>query len=188
MTEDARFAGVEEQLRAAGRPAAPPAGYLEVARTAALGEVPPGARVIGLPVRHRFSAFRALLAAAVIAISVAGALVIGVGGDSRMQVEHSVALSGSDGASGSVDIGTQNGPLRDVVLKVDGLEPAPDGRYYQMWFSYGGDSMAIMAFNTSSDGTVEVRSSMPAGMGWQSCWVTLEGGDGTQAATVLRAS
>ena len=180
---------VEERLRAAGRADAPPDSYGQLARAAALGAEPKPreARVIGLPSRHRISVFRALLAAAVIAVSVAGALVIGVGGD-RVGVEHTVALSGDSGATGSVDIGREDGPVRAVVLRVDGLDPAPEGQYYEMWFAYNGESMPLVAFNTSDDGSVEVRGAMPAGMGWENCWITLEGDGSRPPATVLKAS
>jgi hypothetical protein len=192
MTDGAQLRRVEERLRAAGPSATPPGGYAEIARAAALGEVPhqapARAKVIRLPGSGSFSAIRAALAAAVIAVSVAGALIIGVGGSDPMRVEHSVSLSGDGGATGSVDIAEANGPVRDLVVRIEGLEPAPEGRYYEMWFSHNGDVMAVVAFNTSREGKVEVRSAMPAGIGWESCWVTLEGGAEDVPATVLRAS
>jgi anti-sigma-K factor RskA len=78
--------------------------------------------------------------------------------------------------------------VRAVVLRVDGLDPAPEGQYYEMWFAYNGESMPLVAFNTSDDGSVEVRGAMPAGMGWESCWITLEGDGSRPPATVLKAS
>ena len=82
--------------------------------------------------------------------------------------------------------------MRAVVLRVDGLDPAPEGQYYEMWFAYNGESMPLVAFNTSDDGSVEVRGAMPAGMGWRNCWITLEGatielsGDGAEAVPAAR--
>jgi len=78
--------------------------------------------------------------------------------------------------------------VRAVVLRVDGLDPAPEGQYYEMWFAYNGESMPLVAFNTSDDGSVEVRGAMPAGMGWENCWITLEGDGSSSPATVLKAS
>ena len=43
-----------------------------------------------------------------------------------------------------------------------------------MWFSSGGDSVGLMAFNTEADGTVTVRSAVPTGLAWTRCWVSLE--------------
>jgi hypothetical protein len=187
MSYEAGMPSLEERLRAAGRPETPPDGYAHVARTAALGRQPREARVIGLPSRHRVSMFRALLAAAVIAASVAGALLIGVGGD-RMPIVHTLSMSGGGGASATIDIGKETGSVRPLVLRVDGLEPAPEGQYYQMWFDTGDATMPIVAFNTSRDGKVEVRGAMPAGLEWVSCWVTIERGPASGAKTVLKAS
>ena len=186
MTEETGMLDIEQRLRAAGPPPSPPGGYAEVARAAALGPPPP-AEVVRLPARRTSSLMRALLAAAVIAVSAAGALLIGVGGNDGVRVQHTVALAGDGGAQASLDIGQEEGPLRDVVLHVSGLDPAPDGRYYEMWMSDGNDDMALMAFNTGDDGSVEVRAQMPSGLGWDDCWVTMEGSSG-QPSTVLRAS
>jgi hypothetical protein len=186
MTEEAGMRDIEERLRAAGSPPSPPAGYADMARAAALGPAP-AADVVRFPVRRTTSLMRALLAAAVIAVSAAGALLIGVGGHDGVRVTHTVALAGDSGARASLDIGEEDGPLRDVVLHVSGLDPAPDGRYYEMWMSDGNDSMALMAFNTCHDGTVDVRAQMPSGIGWDDCWITIEGRAGTHT-TVLRAT
>jgi hypothetical protein len=182
---------IEERLRLAGRLTGPPERFAELARAAVLGE-PDDEPVTVAPVRAQRPApgrshlrlLRASLAAVVIVASTAAALFIGVGGN-RMHVEETVALAGKSGASGSVDIGGSHGPVRDVVLKVDGLGPAPQGAYYEMWISAGDRSMPLAAFNTSNGGDVEVHTSMPANMGWDACWVTVEDAAGG-SATVLR--
>src|SRR3954453_8312346 len=128
MSEGIEFRGVEERLRAAGAPATPPAGYADIARAAALGDLPgeaPRRRVFGLPRRGGFSVFRAAMAVAVIAGSVAVAMLIGVGGRGPPPVAASVSRSGTGGATASVDIPEPDGPFRDGIVRIEGLEPAP---------------------------------------------------------------
>jgi hypothetical protein len=186
MTEDRDIEAVETALRAAGPPLDPPAGFDRLARDAALGDRPQPVVSAG---RERPSRrpmlWRAVLAAAVIGISAAAALLIGVGGDA-MQVDHTIALQGQGGASGTVEIGEPDGSTREVVVKVDDLAPAPEGRYYALYMSDDGHTMPLAAFNTDEDGSADVHSTMPAEAGWTDCWVTLTGGTGDEQP-VLRA-
>ena len=169
-------------LREAGQPAAPPPHFHDVAREAALGR----GEVIDFASRSRTGGrmARLLLAAAVLTASAAAALVIGVGG-TRLQVAQSIDLQGvgrQATASAVLDIGHNSGPIRQVELRVDGLGPAPAGGYYELWMKNGnGDRTGLVAFNTSSDGHVVARTTIPAGMSWTRCWVTVERPDGTEA-------
>ena len=129
MTDERRINEIEEMLREAGAPMQPPASFHAVARAAALGEgdvVPMRSRV-----RPRGRTGRLMLAAAVLTASAAAALVIGVGGN-RMSVARSISLGGSGASAGAtavVDIGSAgDNPIRQVRVRVQGLDPAPEGR------------------------------------------------------------
>jgi hypothetical protein len=122
----------------------------------------------------------------------AASLVIGVGGRSTgLHVEQTVAMAAvAPGAAsgGELQLGPAEGPMRPIVLKVHALKPQPAGRYYEMWFSDGADKVALVAFNTSSDGTATVHGSIPSNMGWTRCWITLESErQGARETPVLRA-
>ena len=187
MTDERRINEIEEMLREAGAPMQPPASFHAVARAAALGEgdvVPMRSRV-----RPRGRTGRLMLAAAVLTASAAAALVIGVGGN-RMSVARSISLGGSGanaGATAVVDIGSAgDNPIRQVRVRVQGLDPAPEGGYYELWMQDGtSEATGMVAFNTQDDGDVVAHTSMPADMGWTKCWVTLETPDGRRT-TVLR--
>jgi anti-sigma-K factor RskA len=185
MSDERRINEVEDMLREAGRPEAPPAHFRDLARREALGQ----AEVVEMraPLRPRGAGGRLLLAAAVLVASAAAALVIGVGGN-RMQVDRSVHLAGAGSASAVVDIGNSNGAVRQVVLHVDGLKPAPTGGYYELWMQNGqSDPTGLAAFDTGQSGHVVATATMPAKLGWTRCWVTLERGDGSRS-TVLQLS
>ena len=170
MSDERRMIEIEEMLREAGAPEAPPAHLHAAARSAALGEHD----VVELRAHRRLRARggRFALAAAVLVASTAAALVIGVGG-SRMQVYRSVQLA----AAG-----------RQVVVHVDGLKPAPAGGYYELWMQNGSDEpTGIVAFDTGSSGHVDARTTLPAGMTWTRCWVTLERANGSRT-TVLTST
>ena len=181
--------GIERALRAAGAPPEVPPELESRAREAALGREKP-AEVLRLPSpeRRRHPAASVLLAAAVLVGSAAAALLIGVGG-STTQVERTLHLTGPGSASAVVDFAKPSGPNRAVVVKVRHLAPASGGSYYEMWMSDGHDTLAMVAFNTHSDGTATVDTTLPAGMGWRRCWVTREGaGGGGSSAPVLRSA
>ena len=175
MTDEFEMQRLTDALRAVGAPPEPPPGYEQIAREAALE--PPRRRpaeVVRID-RHRLRRrlWRPAIAVVVIAASTIAALVIGVGGNS-MPVAHTVTMSAASGAHASVDFGETDGSVRPVVVKVSHLPPAGDGHYYQLWMSEGGDNMPVAAFNTASDGTVTAKATMPAGMGWDHCWISLD--------------
>jgi hypothetical protein len=189
VTDQRGIPEVEAMLRSAGPPADVPAHLHAAAREAALGGARPPDIVqlpTGRPVRWRVA--RLALVAAVLTLSTVAALVIGVGGNG-MAVEHTVHMSGNAGASAVVDFGQADGALRPLRIKVSRLASAPDGRYYQMWLSKGDETMAVAVFDTDSGGSAELTSAMPADMGWDHCWVTLEDPSPNGAsATVLRST
>jgi hypothetical protein len=180
--------GIERALRAAGPPPEVPFELESKAREAALGRDKP-AEVLRLPSaeRRRHPGRSVLLAAAVLVGSTAAALLIGVGG-SNTQVQRTLHLSGPGSASAVVDFAKPNGPNRAVVIKVSDLKPATNGGYYEMWMNDGQDTLAMVAFNTHSDGTATVDTTLPAGMGWHKCWVTREGAGGGSSSPVLRSA
>ena len=83
-------------------------------------------------------------------------------------------MSAASGAHASIDFHEADGAVRPVVVKVSDLPPAGDGHYYQLWMSENGENMPVAAFNTDSDGSVTAKSTMPADMGWDRCWITLD--------------
>lgn len=184
MTDDRRINEIEDMLREAGAPESPPAQFRTAARAAALGD-----DVVELHSRRRTRprGVRFALAAAVLVASTAAALLIGVGG-SHMRVDRSVQLAASgpvQSASAVMDIGAASDNVRDVVVHVHGLKPAPVGGYYELWMQNGNqEPTGVVAFDTGSDGHVDARTTLPAGMTWTHCWVTLERADGSRT-TVL---
>jgi hypothetical protein len=190
MTEERRINQIEDMLREAGKPETPPAHFRDAARQAALGG---GSDIVQLrsSTRVRARGGRVALAAAVLVASAAAALVIGVGGN-RMEVVRSVHLSSASptgtSASAVLDIGSESNNVRDLVVHVDGLKPAPEGGYYELWMQNGGDEpTGIVAFDTNESGDADAKATLPAGMGWTRCWVTLETANGSRT-TVLQAS
>lgn len=189
MSDERRISEIEDMLREAGAPESPPAHFHTAARSAALGEP----EVVELRTRRRLRARggRFALAAAVLVASTAAALVIGVGG-SRMQVDRSVHLSAAgtaESASAVMDIGTASGNVRNVVVHVEGLTAAPAGGYYELWMQpKGGDEpTGVVAFDTDSNGHVDARTTLPAGMTWTHCWVTLERANGSRTTVLTSA-
>jgi Anti-sigma-K factor rskA len=185
MNDERDLTEIEQLLRSTPAPAEVPAGFEALARAAAL-ESAPGAVVRGPAVdrRPRFAWGRGRLgpAVAVLAAAAAASLYFGVGGRGNgFPAQTTVALAAVKGspmpaASGTLQVGAANGAMRPVVFKVSGLQPAPAGHYYEMWFATGNESVEIMAFNTASDGSVTVHSEIPVGMSWKRCWVSMESG------------
>jgi len=176
MTDDRMLGQVEERLRGTGAPPEPPEYLHHVARAAALG-VPSvvSSREATVHPRSRFGRFA--LAAAVLVASAAAALAIGVGGSGGPEVIRTITMTGNSPSTGAtIDFFESEGTQRDVVVKIWGLKPAPEGAYYQVWMDPGDGvpTTALVAVNTKEDGTVEARTEMPAGLGWERCWVTLE--------------
>ena len=189
MSDERRIGEIEDMLREAGAPPAPPAHYRQVAREAALGG---GGEVSDFSSRARPSGRvgRLLLAAAVLTASAAAALVIGVGGN-RLDVAQSIDLRGvgtQQSASAVINIGHASGSVRQLEVRVSGLDPAPNGGYYELWMQNGnGDRTGLLAFDTSSSGHVVARTAIPSAMAWTRCWVTVERPDGTEAPVLQLA-
>jgi hypothetical protein len=173
MNDELDMQQLTDALRAVGAPPEPPPGYEQIARDAALGTAAPAevVRIDHHRLRRRLA--RPALALVVIAASTIAALVIGVGGN-QTPITHTVNMSAASGANASVDFLEADGAVRPVVVKISNLPPAGDGHYYQLWMSENGENMPVAAFNTDSDGSVTAKSTMPADMGWDRCWITLD--------------
>jgi hypothetical protein len=188
VSDERRISDVEEMLRAAGAPQDPPAHLRDVARDAALGSADVVRLRPALRMDNRLA--RLSLAAAVLLASALAALVIGVGGN-RMSVDHRISLDGAAAApqaSATIELGSPDGAVRDVVVRVSGLDPAPKGGYYELWMQTGpGDPTGMVTFNTESDGDIVAHTTMPAAMTWSRCLITLESADGRHS-TVLRTA
>ena len=173
MNDELDMQQLTDALRAVGAPPEPPPGYEQIARDAALGTVAPAevVRIDHHRLRRRLA--RPAIALVVIAASTIAALVIGVGGN-QAPITHTVNMSAASGANASVDFLEADGAVRPVVVTISNLPPAGDGHYYQLWMSENGENMPVAAFNTDSDGSVTAKSTMPADMGWDRCWITLD--------------
>ena len=52
----------------------------------------------------------------------------------------------------------------------------------------GGDEpTGVVAFDTDSNGHVDARTTLPAGMTWTHCWVTLERANGSRTTVLTSA-
>jgi len=188
MSDERYISEIEDRLREAGAPPSPPAHLHGIARAEALGQ--PDVVDIRSVVRPSSRVGRLVLAAAVLTASAAAALVIGVGG-SGFHVDRSLNLHGAGAAASAsavVDIGTTSGPVRDVQMHVNGLRPAPNGGYYELWMQDGSsDPTGVVAFDTSRAGGVVADTTIPKDMPWTRCWVTLERADGSRTTVMTLA-
>jgi hypothetical protein len=189
------YESVERLLRSVPAPVDVPAEAADAARAAALERRPPREAVVHSPRRSRVRNRRFLPAALVLVAAVAASLVIGVGGrSSGTHIQQTVALvsARSDAASGSVALGNPIGAMREVVLTVKGLPPAPAGHYYEMWMGGKnegeGNGVGMLVFQTNGSGTITVRSEVPSRISWTRCWVTLEDARGGAAAVPVLTS
>lgn len=200
MTDERDLSEIERLLRSTPAPVDVPADFESAARAAAL-EPGPGPVVRGPAARRargwQWGRGRLLPAIGVLVGAAAASLLIGVGGRGNgISVQQSVALAavsgtpGVAGAHGVLQVGNADGSMRPVVFKVSDLKPAPAGRYYEMWFSSGAETVGMMAFNTGSDGSVTVHAEIPAGLRWNRCWVSMESGSpaGDQQQPTVMAS
>ena len=178
MTDEPDLTGVEALLRSVPQPSEVPPRYAALAKAAAL-DGGSARDVVRASSRGSWSPRRLFAAAAVAVAAVAVTLALAVNATrSPVGVDHTVTLASGcpafADASGTIEFGRPDGAMRQAVLRVENLPPAPAGEYYEMWFSSGNDSVGMMAFNTDPNGTVTVRSAVPSGMTWTHCWVTLE--------------
>ena len=105
------------------------------------------------------------LAAVVLAIGVAGGLLIGGGGGSASREAGAVDLvlrridDGPSGAQGAVFIA---GDERHARLQVSGLKPSGSGRFYEFWLlEEDGRMIALGAFQVGADERADVELPMP---------------------------
>jgi hypothetical protein len=173
MSDVERELEIGRRLSAVGPPRDVPVELHARARAAALDDAP--RKVVPLAGRRRvrpvFGALGALAAVAAAAIAI---LAVDLTRGGQPAVAFTVPLEGANGAWGKVELSKPDGPVREVRLQVDGLPPAPQGRYYALWFSSAKAKVSSLAFNTSADGTATVETSTPLSMRWNRCWVTEE--------------
>jgi hypothetical protein len=135
----------------------------------------PGGDVIRFPRRYRPLAAVAAVAAAAVLFTV-GYLV----GDSGPSTEFTVAMSGSGGASGSLEIYAKdhagNWPMR---LHVDGLA---EGRY-ALWLTRGGRLAEPCGSFAVSSGTANVPLNAPYKLRSFDGWVVVPSGSRQPALT-----
>ena len=185
MSDDAELERVEQMLQRTPPPELVPAAAAAAARHAALGEpahVTRAPRRWRLPVWWRIAAPAAAFGAAVAAGAV---LLIGHGGG--FSPEHTLSLSGPQGATAQVDFGHAADGVRTMVVHVHGLRPAGAGRYYEMWFrTRGNENVSAVTFDTAASGAATFTAVIPAKMTWHNCWVTREAMRGnSRSAKVL---
>ena len=185
------MSGVEDLLRRAQPPAEPPPRYRELAADAALGGgySTAGGRAVR---RAWWRRPRTVLAGALAVVAVVMIALVAVGTGSGGGHGTTIALQGKApsfaDATATLQLANSSGEaMRNAVLQVKDLPPAPPGSYYEMWMASGSEDVGIMAFDTNADGTVTVRSAIPANMPWTRCWVSLEheSGSGSTSEPVL---
>lgn len=121
-------------------------------------------------------------AAAVVATVIASAGIL-----ATRRPDWTIEIAGTELAPEAVAIASGwNAPTGTrIVLDVDGLEPAPPGQHYELWFTR--DSVHISAGTFTGPGTVEMWAGV-ARSDYPRLWVTLEQADedsGPSRETVL---
>ncbi len=188
MADEPELIRVESLVRAAGDPGEVPEPLHAVARAAVLSEplAQPVAPVVRLSRRRRWEPTRLIAAAVVLVGTAAASILIGVGGTANSPaVVSTIALSGSHGMTGKMQVSAPSSNMREVVFTVNHLPPAPRGEYYEVWYQSGSETMTLVAFDTPSSGHVELKTTMPAALDWSRCWVTLESINGGHSKVVL---
>jgi len=182
MSYDAELERVEQMLRRTPAPEFVPATAAAAARRAALAEpvhVTRAPRRWRLPVWWRIAAPAAAFGAAV----AVGAVLL-IGGRGGFSPEHTLSLSGPQGATAQVDFGHAANGVRTMVVHVHGLRPAGAGRYYEMWFrTRGNENVSAVTFDTAANGGATFKAVIPAKMTWHNCWVTREAMSGRSGST-----
>ena len=162
-TERERLRRVHEALVAAGPPP-----ELSPAFAAPL---PPD--VVRIAPRRRRVALLAVAAALGVLAFALGFLVGDGGGPYTDRV---IAMSGSSGASASLEMfkvdDAGNWPME---LSVEGLQPSPAGRVYQLWLTQDGALAALCGnFRAEPDGTTVVPMNAPWRLSDFDGWVVVE--------------
>jgi len=174
------MSSIEDVLRRVGPPAEVPERFHAASAEAALGD---GSVVAATNRALRGAWWRrrpavAIAGAVAACVVLAVALVMATGGSDRYHT--TVALSGVapqfSNASATFELGAEDGQaMRTAVLTVKNLPPAPAGSYYDMWMTSGaGDDVSLMAFDTNKNGSITVRTSIPADIPWKRCVVSLK--------------
>jgi hypothetical protein len=188
MSDDNDLERVERMLRRTPAPEFVPAIAAAAARRAALGEPPTVTRA---PRRWQLPAWwRVASTAAAFGAAVAAAVVIALGGrGGGLTPQHSLSLSGANGAAAQVDLGPAKDGVRTMVVHINGLPPAGAGHYYEMWFRTGPDeNVSAVTFDTAAGGRTTFKGVVSARMTWRKCWVTREAIRGeSRPVTVLKA-
>ncbi len=184
MSDDAEIERVEQMLKRTPAPEFVPAAAAAAARRAALGEP---AHVTRAPRRWRLPVWwRVAAPAAAFGAAVAIGAVLLIGARGGFSPEHTLSLSGPQGATAQVEFGHAANGVRTMVVHVHGLRPAGIGRYYEMWFrTRGNENISAVTFDTAASGGVTFTAVIPAKMTWHNCWVTREAMGGGRSAKVL---
>lgn len=190
MSDDADLERVERMLQRTPAPEFVPATAAAAARRAALG----GESVVSSraprtwrwPAWWRVASASAALGAAAAVAAVVVVLAVG-GRGGGFATEHSLSLSGRNGATAQVDLGHAKNGVRTMVVRIHGLPPAGAGHYYEMWFrSSGNEDVSAVTFDTAAGGQTTFKAVISARMTWRNCWVTREAISGKSTpATVL---
>jgi hypothetical protein len=171
---DAELEQIERMLRRTPPPEAVPAAAAIAARNAALGAP---AQVVRVSSSRRWKSWWPVASgAAVLGAAAAAALVLAItSAGGGFATQFSVALHGPKGATAEVDFGSPHNGVRQMRVTTEGVPPAADGEYYEMWFrTPGGENVSAITFNTPDAGKSSFTAVIPAGMTWHRCWVTRE--------------
>lgn len=180
LAEADGYAEAAASLALAAPVEAPPAGFADRVVESATGGVPQRA-----PARRRAPWWVRLGAAAGAAALVAvGALWVDARNDLAAQRELVASLLRADdgvrlrgGGAVAVVVPAEDG----AVFVVDGLDAAPDGRDYQLWFLDGGEPASAGVFDVSGDvAVVETGRSLD---GVEGAAVTVEPDGGSPQPT-----
>ena len=116
------------------------------------------------PRRHRtrFRLVAAACAVGLVLIGVAIGTLLDGDGDPGAPAENRIALEpvGGGDARGSVEVSGGDGD--PVTLRVNGLDPADAGRFYELWLlGSDGELIALGSFTVGADGAARVSLPLP---------------------------
>jgi len=138
------------------------------------------------PLRRPSRRHRVLLALAA-ALGVVAIFTLGlvVAGGEDPSAERVVAMSGLAGASASLEIfGADEAGNWPMLIDVEGLPPAREGRLYQLWLTRNGTPTALCgSFHTDDDGRAVVPMNAPWRLDDFDGWVVVEAGSTTPVLT-----